>query len=175
MSGATSEGNTAGAEETTVNRERLQRLQRLSEQVRLGGKGSMRRKKKAAGTRSSATDDKKLHAAIKRMGLSQVPQIDEVNMFKEDGTVLTFAMPKLQANISANTYVMSGSAPQQRRLEDLLDDVGMLSQLGPENLAQIQQLMQQLSAQEKPSDVPDVPDADFEAAATQPTDAPVTS
>jgi nascent polypeptide-associated complex subunit beta len=160
-----------GSEETTVNRERLLRLQRLSEQVRLGGKGSMRRKKKATGTRSNATDDKKLHAAIKRLGLSQIPQIDEINMFKDDGTVLTFALPKLQANISANTYVLSGAAPQQRRMEDLLDDVGMLSQLGPENLAQIQQLMQQLSTQEKPSDVPDVSDADFEAAAAQATEA----
>lgn len=160
-----------GNEAATVNRERLLRLQRLSEQVRMGGKGSMRRKKKATGVRPGATDDKKLQAVIKRLALSQIPQIDEINMFKDDGTVLTFTLPKLQANISANTYVLSGSAPQQRRLEELLDDVGVLSQLGPENLAHIQQLMQQLSTQEKQSDdVPQVPDADFEAVATQAAD-----
>jgi len=165
-----------GNEAATVNRERLLRLQRLSEQVRMGGKGSMRRKKKATGVRPGATDDKKLQAVIKRLALSQIPQIDEINMFKDDGTVLTFALPKLQANISANTYVLSGSAPQQRRLEELLDDVGVLSQLGPENLAHIQQLMQQLSTQEKQSDdVPQVPDADFEAVATQAADTTASS
>jgi len=34
-----------------------------------------------------------------------IQNLPEVNMFKEDGEVLHFASPKVQASVGANTYV----------------------------------------------------------------------
>ena len=51
----------------------------------------------------------------------------QVNLFKEDGTVIHFQNPKVQASIGANTYVVSGRA-ENKNLQDLLP--GVINQLG---------------------------------------------
>jgi nascent polypeptide-associated complex subunit beta len=40
--------------------------------------------------------------------VNTIPGIEEVNMFKEDGTVIHFTNPKVQASIGANTFSVSG-------------------------------------------------------------------
>ena len=54
----------------------------------------MRRKvvKRTGG--ASAQDDKKLQAALKKINVTPVTGIEEVNMFREDGNVLHFTAPK---------------------------------------------------------------------------------
>jgi len=64
--------------------------------VRTGGKGSVRRTKIAKHA-SQGADEKQLQAQLKRLGCNSIPGIEEVNMFKEDGSVLHFAGPKVQA------------------------------------------------------------------------------
>jgi len=52
-----------------------------------------------------SADDKKLDAALKKMAVQQLTGIEEVNMFKDDGTVIHYANPKglfLCINISAD-------------------------------------------------------------------------
>lgn len=61
--------------------------------TRLGGKGSQRRKKKAV-HKTQITDDKKLKPIFKKFGVQPLPGIDEVNMFKDDNTVLHFSHPE---------------------------------------------------------------------------------
>merc|ERR1719456_333659 len=63
--------------------------------------------------------------------------IEEVNMFKEDGTVTHFSAPKVQASVAANTYVVTGHA-ENKRLEELLP--GIINQLGPDNLANLKRI-----------------------------------
>jgi nascent polypeptide-associated complex subunit beta len=69
------------------------KLARLQQNVRIGGKGTARRKRKTV-HKTASGDDKKLQQTLKRLGVTNVPQIDEVNMFKDDGTVLHFTNPK---------------------------------------------------------------------------------
>ena len=40
------------------------------------------------------TDDKKLTTTLKRIGVTNIPAIEEVNMFKNDGEVIHFVGPK---------------------------------------------------------------------------------
>jgi len=94
--------------------------------VRTGGKGTVRRKKKAQ-HKTSAADDKQLQAQLKRLQVNNIPGIEEVNMFKEDGNVIHFSAPKVQASIAANTYVISGHA-ENKQLQELLP--GIINQLG---------------------------------------------
>eukprot|EP01097_Dermamoeba_algensis_P011317 TRINITY_DN8753_c0_g1_i1.p1 TRINITY_DN8753_c0_g1~~TRINITY_DN8753_c0_g1_i1.p1 ORF type:complete len:185 (-),score=60.61 TRINITY_DN8753_c0_g1_i1:194-682(-) len=107
-----------------MNNEKLQKLQA---NVRIGGKGTPRRKKKAV-HKVNATDDKRLQQTLKKLALNTIPGIEEVNLFKDDGSVIQFANnPKVQASINANTYVVSGQA-ETKKLQDLLPS--LLGQLG---------------------------------------------
>jgi nascent polypeptide-associated complex subunit beta len=69
--------------------------------------------------------------------VTSIPAIEEVNMFKDNGEVIHFVNPKVQASVGANTYVISGNA-ETKKLQDLLP--GIMNELGPENKAQLQQL-----------------------------------
>uniref|UniRef100_A0A7N2KWM9 Nascent polypeptide-associated complex subunit beta n=1 Tax=Quercus lobata TaxID=97700 RepID=A0A7N2KWM9_QUELO len=102
-----------------------ERLMKMAGAVRTGGKGSMRRKKKAI-HRATTTDDKRLQSTLKRIGVNTIPAIEEVNIFKDDA-VIQFLNPKVQASIAANTWVVSGS-PQTKKLQDILP--GIINQLG---------------------------------------------
>ena len=69
------------------------KLTRLQQNVRIGGKGTARRKRKTV-HKNATGDDKKLQMTLKRMGVQTIPQVDEVNMFREDGNVMHFTNPK---------------------------------------------------------------------------------
>jgi len=132
-----------------------------------GGKGSVRRKKKAATRSSAAQSDVKLSAALKKLGATNIPGIEEVNLFKEDGKVIHFVNPKVQASIAANTYIISGPS-ETKPLQDLLP--GIVSQLGVDSLSQLQSVAASAAAQaggaaiddDDDDDVPDLVDGNFE-------------
>ncbi|KAG4176610.1 hypothetical protein ERO13_A11G256600v2 [Gossypium hirsutum] len=155
----------------------VERLQKMAGAVRTGGKGSMRRKKKAV-HKTTTTDDKRLQSTLKRIGVNAIPAIEEVNIFKDDA-VIQFLNPKVQASIAANTWVVSGS-PQTKKLQDILP--GIINQL--DNLDNLRKLAEQFQKQapaatgigtgvtttqeEEDEEVPDlVPGETFEAAAEE--------
>ncbi|EOY08934.1 PREDICTED: nascent polypeptide-associated complex subunit beta [Theobroma cacao] len=135
----------------------VEKLMKMAGAVRTGGKGSMRRKKKAV-HKTTTTDDKRLQSTLKRIGVNAIPAIEEVNIFKDD-VVIQFINPKVQASIAANTWVVSGS-PQTKKLQDILP--GIINQLGPDNLDNLRKLAEQFQKQ--------VPTAGAEATATQEED-----
>lgn len=69
--------------------------------------------------------------------MRDIPAIEEVNLFKDDGHVVHFPNPKVQASIGANTYVISGNA-HTKKLQELLP--GIISQLGPDNLDDLKKI-----------------------------------
>nr|QNT61275.1 basal transcription factor 3 [Ginkgo biloba] len=137
-----------------MNREKLMKM---AGAVRTGGKGTVRRKKKAV-HKTTTTDDKRLQSTLKRLGVNTIPAIEEVNIFKDE-MVIHFVNPKVQASIAANTWVVSGS-PQTKKLQDLLP--GIINQLGPDNLINLKKIAQQFQKQEsgapEEEDDDDVPD-----------------
>ncbi|KAK9106395.1 hypothetical protein Syun_022406 [Stephania yunnanensis] len=68
------------------------KLMKMAGSVRTGGKGSVRRKKKAV-HKTTTTDDKRLQNTLKRIGVNSIPGIEEVNIFKDD-VVIQFQTPK---------------------------------------------------------------------------------
>lgn len=103
---------------------------------RTGGKGSVRRKKKAK-NKTASTDDKRLTQTLKRLNVNNIPAIEEVNLFKDDGTVIHFKNPKVQASIQSNIYVVSGNG-ETKQLQDLLP--GIITQLGADNLQNLKKI-----------------------------------
>uniref|UniRef100_UPI00359013DA transcription factor BTF3 homolog 4-like isoform X1 n=1 Tax=Myxine glutinosa TaxID=7769 RepID=UPI00359013DA len=116
-----------------MNQEKLGKMQA---QVRIGGKGSARRKKKVV-HRTATADDKKLQTSLKKLAVNSINGIEEVNMFKEDGTVIHFNNPKVQASVTANTFAITGHA-ETKHLAEMLP--GVLNQLGVEGLSNLRGL-----------------------------------
>ncbi|KAL9228771.1 hypothetical protein vseg_004316 [Gypsophila vaccaria] len=153
----------------------VEKLMKMAGAVRTGGKGSVRRKKKAV-HKTTTTDDKRLQSTLKRLSVNAIPAIEEVNIFKDD-EVIQFQTPKVQASIAANTWVVSGS-PQTKKLQDILP--GIINQLGPDNLEHLKKLAEQFkdtansqgaglnTVEEDDDEVPDlVAGETFEAAAAE--------
>merc|ERR1711970_1363107 len=113
----------------------------LQAQVRIGGKGTVRRKKKVV-HRTATTDDKKLQSSLKKLSVNNIPGIEEVNMIKDDGTVIHFNNPKVQASLAANTFAVTGHA-ENKQITEMLP--GILNQLGAESLTHLKRLASNVS------------------------------
>ncbi|GAA5968383.1 hypothetical protein JCM11641_007614 [Rhodosporidiobolus odoratus] len=108
-----------------------------------GAKAPIRRKvaPKAAG----AGDDKKLQTALKKLNVQPLNGVEEVNVFKQDGTVLHFNHPRVHAAAGANTYAIYGQG-QNRELTDLMPSI--LNQLGPDAMASLRKIAEQYQSQQ---------------------------
>jgi nascent polypeptide-associated complex subunit beta len=97
----------------------------------------MRRNKVAKKQRSNAdaSDAKKIEATLKKFSCSNLPGIEEVNMFKEDGNVIHFKNPKVTASPTSNTFTVSG----HNDVKKITEIPGVLNQLGLEGLQGLQQ------------------------------------
>jgi len=135
------------------------KLKKLQDQVRIGGKGSARRKKKVV-HRTSATDDKKIQTILKKQGVTGIQGIEEVNMIKDDGTVIHFNNPKVQASLAANTFAVSGHA-ETKKLAEMLPN--LLNQVGNTNsLCQLASKIPSMQETGKAGTKPDTIDEDDE-------------
>lgn len=126
-----------------------ERLSKMQSQVRIGGKGTQRRKKKVV--HKTNTDDKKLQNSLKKLAVNAIPGIEEVHMIKDDGHVIHFNNPKVQASLPANTFAITGHA-ETKPVTDLVPRI--------------------LNTDSKNSDEDEVPDlvGDFDSAATKGVD-----
>lgn len=123
-----------------------ERLSKMQSQVRIGGKGTQRRKKKIV--HKTNTDDKKLQNSLKKLAVNPIPGIEEVNMIKDDGHVIHFNNPKVQASLPANTFAITGHA-----------ETKAVTELVPRIL--------ESEAVIADDDVPDLVGEDFDSAATK--------
>uniref|UniRef100_A0A0D9ZFV6 Nascent polypeptide-associated complex subunit beta n=2 Tax=Oryza glumipatula TaxID=40148 RepID=A0A0D9ZFV6_9ORYZ len=139
-----------------------ERLMKMAGAVRTGGKGTVRRKKKAV-HKTGTTDDKRLQSTLKRVGVNTIPAIEEVNIFKDD-LVIQFVNPKVQASIAANTWVVSGS-PQTKSP----DNMEHLKRIAEEMQKQVAAAGATTQAKEEnDDDVPElVPGENFEEVAQE--------
>ncbi|CAO2612879.1 Transcription factor BTF3 [Lemmus lemmus] len=116
-----------------MNREKLAKLQA---QVRIGGKGTAHRKKKVV--HRTAT------FSLKKLGVNNISGIEEVNMLTNQGTVIHFNNPKVQAALAANTFTITGHA-ETKQLTEMLPCI--LNQLGADSLTSLRRLAEALPKQ----------------------------
>lgn len=133
-----------------MNAEKIKKLQSMQSQVRTGGKGTARRKKKVV-HKTAATDDKKLQSNLKKLSVTNIPGIEEVNMIKDDGSVIHFNNPKVQASVPANTFAINGHA-ENKQITDMLP--GILNQLGAESLTHLKRLANNVTSAYTPGAAP---------------------
>jgi len=91
---------------------------------------------------------------LKRLGVSTIPGIEEVNLFMDNNEILHFKNPKVQASVTANTYVISGN-PQTKKVSDLMP--GIITQMGPDSLASLRRVAEQMQQLQHVAQVPHMP------------------
>jgi nascent polypeptide-associated complex subunit beta len=124
-------------------------LQKLTSQVRIGGKGTPRRKiKKHKNTQET---DKKLVQVLKKLNVQQLQQVEQVNFFLKDGSVMHFAMPQVQASVASNTFVIQAQAQTMSLTEVIKENPSILAQLGA-----FPQLQDALKEPTKDDEVPEL-------------------
>merc|ERR1712139_125227 len=96
--------------------------------TQVGGKGTQRRTKKVV-HHQEVNEDKKLKSTIKKFGMQSLQDIDEVNMFKDDNTVIHLKRPQTQFSVRENLLVVAGT-PETKNLSDMMPDI--LKQVGPQ-------------------------------------------
>eukprot|EP01105_Mastigella_eilhardi_P022329 TRINITY_DN5495_c0_g2_i3.p2 TRINITY_DN5495_c0_g2~~TRINITY_DN5495_c0_g2_i3.p2 ORF type:complete len:219 (+),score=90.75 TRINITY_DN5495_c0_g2_i3:55-657(+) len=119
-------------------------LERLAKQVRTGGKGSVRRKRKVV-RKSSANDDKKVQNALKKLNVNPISGIEEVIFYKNDDTIIRFDNPKVQASVEANTYTVTGKSEtraltQEEKTKNIQDMLSALN-MDPEQIKKLTEAM----------------------------------
>ena len=55
-----------------------------------------------------------LQNTLRKLSVNAIQGIEEVNMIKDDGKVLHFVNPKVQASLTANTFAISGQCEDKR-------------------------------------------------------------
>jgi len=109
------------------NEAKVKELNEAALSVRIGGKGSMRRKKKVI---PKSQDEAKIQTVLKKISSKEIDDVEEANFFMEDNSILNFKKPKIVAQVNSNTVAVFGT-PVKKELRELFPDI--LSQMGPED------------------------------------------
>ena len=104
---------------------------------KIGGKGGSRRTKKV-NKKADKNEDKKLKQQLKKFNVQSLPDIEEVNFFKDDDTVMNFKRPAVDFSVRDNLLVVSGN-PDTKSIETMLPDI--LKQVGPEQAAKLKDVV----------------------------------
>lgn len=83
------------------------KLKKMEDSVRIGGKGSVRRKHKHVQT-SSNLEEKRLQATLGKLSLNQMPGIQQISVQMKDGNEIIVPMPKVQGSVVSNLFVITG-------------------------------------------------------------------
>lgn len=124
------------------------KLAKLQEQVRIGGKGTPRRKMKKSPVPTGpspaqikntkiAEEGNRMASSLAPLNSCSFPSIDEVNMFHQDGHVIHFDRPSVNAAHVANTFVVGGLGVN-KAMADLAP--GILNQLGSRALDNLKKM-----------------------------------
>lgn len=123
-----------------VDELKLEALRKLGQSLRIGGRGTARRKFKSVRKGAGKMDDVKFQNALRKAGLNPVSEIENVEIYKADGMVWSFKNPRLLGNAQANQFCIQGSyserkapTPTEAQLAaqafDQLSDIEKLRQL----------------------------------------------
>ena len=89
--------------------------------------------------------------------MQSLQDIDEVNMFKDDFTVIHLKRPQTQFSVRENLLVVAGN-PETKNLKDMMPDI--LKQVGPQQYQFLKQQLGNLDSKkdEQKDDDDDVPE-----------------
>ncbi len=132
-------------------------------ETQIGGKGTQRRKHPVKHRTNKVEVDKKIEAVAKKSQAKKLNEITEVNIFKDDNTVIQFKKPTVEYSFKEKVSFISG-IHENKNLKDVF--TSLLKQLGPKQLNFVKETTDILKnkGKEKIDEAPELVE-DFDAVA----------
>ena len=132
-------------------------------ETQIGGKGTQRRKHPVKHRGNKVEVDKKIEAVAKKSQARKLNEVVEVNIFKDDNTVIQFKKPTVEYSFKEKVTFISGTH-ETKNLKDVF--TSLVKQLGPKQLAFVKEATDAKTKNEKEK-IDEAPELveDFEEAA----------
>ena len=114
--------------------------------TQIGGKGTQKRKKAAKHRGNKVEADKKFQALSKKAGARKINEVSEINIFKDNNSVVHLKKPSLEYSFKEKVSFVSGVA-ETKSIKDLLP--GIIKQLGPKQFEFMKEYAETLKAKDK--------------------------
>lgn len=88
-----------------------EQLKQLEKVVRIGGKGSTRRKHKHI-PRPSTMHETRLRSSLQKLPLSVITGIEQVHLSMQDGVQKVMYFPKVECSVQSNLYIISSASSE---------------------------------------------------------------
>ena len=118
-------------------------------ETQIGGKGTQRRKHPVKHRAGKVEVDKKIESVAKKSQARKLNEITEVNIFKDDNTVIQFKKPSVEYSFKEKVSFVSG-LHETKNLKEVFSS--LLKQLGPKQLAFVKEASESLKAKGKDKD-----------------------
>ena len=144
-------------------RESRKKFAQMYGQTQIGGKGTEKRKKPVKHRGNKVEVDKKIEAVAKKSQARKLNEVVEVNIFKDDNTVIQFKKPTVEYSFKEKVTFISG-VHETKNLKEVF--TSLVKQLGPKQLSFVKEATEAKakSEKEKIDEAPELVE-DFEEAA----------
>ena len=133
-----------------VSKEILEARKKFAEkfggETQIGGKGTQRRKHPVKHRAGKVEVDKKIEAVAKKAQARKLNEITEVNIFKDDNTVIQFKKPTIEYSFKEKVSFVSG-IHETKNLKEVF--TSLLKQLGPKQLAFVKETSDAIKSKDK--------------------------
>jgi nascent polypeptide-associated complex subunit beta len=133
-----------------VSKEILEARKKFAEkfggETQIGGKGTQRRKHPVKHRAGKVEVDKKIESVAKKAQARKLNEITEVNIFKDDNTVIQFKKPTIEYSFKEKVSFVSG-IHETKNLKEVF--TSLLKQLGPKQLAFVKETSEALKSKDK--------------------------
>ena len=132
-----------------TDKEILEARKKLAEKfgnTQIGGKGTQRRKHEAKKRGNKVETDKKIEAIAKKSQAKKLNEISEINIFKDDNTVIHFKKPTLEYSFKEKVSFVSG-LHETKNIKELLPTI--IKQLGPKQFEFMKEYAETLKTKNK--------------------------
>ena len=153
--------------EEQIKEARKKFAEKFGGETQIGGKGTQRRKKPVKHRANKVEVDKKIEAVAKKAQSRKLNEITEVNIFKDDNTVIQFKKPTVEYSFKEKVSFVSG-VHENKNLKEVFTN--LIKQLGPKQLAFVKDASEDIKnkdkEKEKSDEAPELVD-DFDAVAKE--------
>ena len=135
-----------------TDKEILEARKKLAEKfgnTQIGGKGTQIRKHEAKKRGNKVETDKKIEAIAKKSQAKKLNEISEINIFKDDNTVIHFKKPTLEYSFKEKVSFVSG-LHETKNIKELLPTI--IKQLGPKQFEFMKEYAETLKSKDKKDD-----------------------
>jgi nascent polypeptide-associated complex subunit beta len=108
--------------------------------TKIGGKGSQK-KKKLVKHRETSAFDKKIQSLAKKANSKKLTDTMELNIFKDDNSVLHFKKPTVEYSVKEKCTFVTGTF-ETKTIKDLLPNI--IKQLGPKQFSVMKDYAEEL-------------------------------